>query len=464
MTLANMMSTLRDWYVPADPEKRRMRFDALMFTAPLTRGNLLHAFSHITLVSILGLNWKPWPVVLAWAAVASLLVVLARVVLRPFARSFESADAYASCNALCAGASAIFISAFASSAIIFWVPGDAVNHMTMLLVLIASFVIGIAQSGAHPPLGVVSFLYLVVAFVMCAIEGSRLTLTMALFAPVIGHMLAGVMNRAASGTNALIKLRYAERDNVMKQTELVSRLRESDRTKARFLAHISHELRTPLNAIIGFSDMMRLEILGPLGNESYASYVNDINNSGTHLLSIVDDLLDMSKIEAGKVELHETEFDLRKIACEAEGMLLLKAKKGAVTLINNLPPGIMLSADETATRQVLLNLMNNAVKFTPADGTVWLNARFQNGSFVVTVEDTGCGIAPEDLAHVFEPFGRGRHDIAVAERGTGLGLPIVRSMMRAHGGDAMIESVLGSGTTVTLTWPGSRAKVMRKAA
>ena len=220
---------------------------------------------------------------------------------------------------------------------------------------------------------------------------------------------------------------------------------------------MSHELRTPLNAVIGFSDLMRLEMMGPIGTPVYLDYLNDINASGAHLLKVISEILDMSKIEAGKLELKETESDLRAAFADAFGMLRLRARDGGVVLTNAICEDLRVVADDTALRQVALNVVMNAIKFTPEGGRVEVSAAIgPDGGIAICVADTGCGIRAEDIERVFEPFGQGRHDIAAKERGTGLGLPIVRSLMRAHGGDAHLESAPGRGTTVTLTLPKER--------
>ncbi|HAH11895.1 MAG TPA: hypothetical protein DCL48_17500, partial [Alphaproteobacteria bacterium] len=225
--------------------------------------------------------------------------------------------------------------------------------------------------------------------------------------------------------------------------------------KSTFLANMSHELRTPLNAILGFSEVMKAEVFGPVGKPIYLEYAGHIHGSGQHLLGLINDILDLSKIEAGRMVLEPADIELRSLCIDAAAMVEGRAREGqialAVTICETLPA---LRADQRAVRQILLNLLSNAVKFTPACGSVTLSAQACSlGGVLISVSDTGIGIPKQDLARVFEPFGQGQHDIAVREKGTGLGLPIVKGLVEAHGGNVTLTSTVGKGTTVTVWFP-----------
>jgi signal transduction histidine kinase len=233
----------------------------------------------------------------------------------------------------------------------------------------------------------------------------------------------------------------------------------ASRIKSGFLATMSHELRTPLNAIIGFSEMMRHEVMGPLGNEQYRSYAADIHDSGTHLLEIINDFLDLSKAEVGKLELHEEVFDLRGTVRSVRQLTGESIRAAGLSdsfeLAENLP---LLCADERKTKQVLLNLVTNAVKFTPAGGRIEVDARFDPAlglSLIVT--DTGIGIAPGDIGRVLEPFEQVDSSLARQHQGTGLGLPLVKAIMELHGVGVELQSEVGVGTRVRVTFPPKRA-------
>jgi len=232
----------------------------------------------------------------------------------------------------------------------------------------------------------------------------------------------------------------------------------ANQAKSGFLATMSHELRTPLNAIIGFSEMMLREVLGSLGNEQYRAYVGDIHASGTHLLQIINDILDLSKAEAGKIDLSEEVFDLRDIMRSVGQLTAGRVHAAELTqdidFPDELPP---LCGDERKTKQVLLNLITNSVKFTPAGGAITISARWnlQRG-LAVTVADTGIGIPEEDLERVLKPFEQVDSSLSRQHQGTGLGLPLVKAIMELHGGRLELKSELGVGTEVTVIFPPER--------
>ena len=233
----------------------------------------------------------------------------------------------------------------------------------------------------------------------------------------------------------------------------------ANRSKTEFLANMSHELRTPLNAILGFSEVIREEMFGKVGQPRYIEYARDIHSSGEHLLELINDILDLSKLEAGKLELRETAVALSKVVENCLTLLRNKANAGAVKLITEMPEGLpALRADERSVKQVLLNLLSNAVKFTPRGGSVTTSLSFtpRNG-FSIAVTDTGIGMTPEDIKIALSPFGQIDSQIAREHHGTGLGLPICRSLIELHGGELNVISEPNIGTTMTAHFPASRA-------
>ena len=230
--------------------------------------------------------------------------------------------------------------------------------------------------------------------------------------------------------------------------------------KSQFLATMSHELRTPLNAIIGFSEVLKSELLGPHQVPQYKEYAGDIHASGQHLLNLINELLDLSRIEAGKYELHEEVVSLVDIAEDCRRMMELRAKSKGIELVysvgNNLP---RLWGDERAIRQVILNLLSNAIKFTPQNGKVTLVVtRSGDGGQLISVKDNGPGIPEEEIETVLSSFGQGSLAQKTAEQGAGLGLPIVQKIMELHQGRFDLFSKLRFGTEVIATFP--RARVM----
>jgi signal transduction histidine kinase len=233
---------------------------------------------------------------------------------------------------------------------------------------------------------------------------------------------------------------------------------QANSAKSMLLANVSHELRTPLNAIIGFSDLMRHQIYGPLGHARYDEYAGDIERSGQLLLSLINDLLDVTKLEAGRFELAESECDLAVLAQEAAGLVKMQAERCGVALSSAIDKDLpLVFADGRALRQVVLNLLSNAVKFTPSGGSVRivcaLNAA---GDPTIIVKDTGRGIAHEDMKNLFQPFARAADAKLADTPGTGLGLAIVKSLVELHQGTITLESRVGFGTTVTVTLPAVR--------
>lgn len=233
---------------------------------------------------------------------------------------------------------------------------------------------------------------------------------------------------------------------------------KSDAVKSEFLANMSHEIRTPLNAILGFAEIMERELYGPLGDDRYREYASDIRGAASFLLGIVNDMLDLSKIEAGRYALHEDHVDLRK-AIEAAARLI-EPGAGDRNLAVKVEVADGLSAiwaDDRAVRQILLNLLSNAVKFTPDEGRINVSAeREADGGLMLSVQDTGIGIAKEDIATALTPFVQVDNEMSRQHPGTGLGLPLSKSLVELHGGSMEIDSELGVGTTVTLHIPAKR--------
>ncbi|HET6160360.1 MAG TPA: HAMP domain-containing sensor histidine kinase [Dongiaceae bacterium] len=227
-------------------------------------------------------------------------------------------------------------------------------------------------------------------------------------------------------------------------------------SKSRFLAHMSHELRTPLNAIIGFSDVMKTQMFGEL-SPRYLDYAANIHASGEHLHDLINDVLDLSRVEAGKHEIFEEAVEPARIVEVCFAMMSARAREGQIELMISIPKELpILRADPRALKQVLLNLLSNAIKYTPAGGQVVTSLHENENGLAVTVTDTGCGISQDALAKVFDPFQRGDSMIARKIEGTGLGLAISRKLMELHGGTLTLASRSGAGTTATALFPANR--------
>lgn len=266
--------------------------------------------------------------------------------------------------------------------------------------------------------------------------------------------------------NVIMLSIQAEKDWLIAELEMAKstsdearrRAEEANLAKSRFLASMSHELRTPLNAILGFSEVMKNEVLGPLENDTYREYISDIYRSGDHLLHLINEILDLSRIEAGRYALNEEPVSMRNIAEDCIAMVELKAQNKDINITAQFERVLPLVwADERSIRQVILNLLSNAVKFTPASGTIHMKVGWTaGGGQYVSVKDDGPGIPEEEIPVVLSAFGQGSIAIKSAEQGTGLGLPIVQAILAEHGGEFILKSKLREGTEAIAILPRNR--------
>jgi two-component system cell cycle sensor histidine kinase PleC len=237
-----------------------------------------------------------------------------------------------------------------------------------------------------------------------------------------------------------------------------TRAEEANQTKSKFLANMSHELRTPLNAIIGFSEIMESGMFGSLGSEKYQEYCHDILTSGHYLLEVINDILDMSKIEAGRMKLDKEELDLAKTLAESLRVVSGRADDKNLDLDAEIDGPISIVADRRATKQIIVNLLSNAVKFTPDGGRIVVRSRQIEDSIVLLIADTGIGIAPQSLRRLGRPFEQVESQLTKTYHGSGLGLAIARSLTNLHGGSMRLRSKLGSGTVVRVSLPRNAAE------
>jgi len=257
---------------------------------------------------------------------------------------------------------------------------------------------------------------------------------------------------ALSAGNDQLRRRIEELEAAKMRAEAASK------AKSDFLANMSHELRTPLNAIIGFSDLMKSEVLGPIGSDTYRGYVSDIHFSGCHLLEIINDILDVVRHESGKMELKEETVAIDDVIADTLRLIAPQASEAKVSLHWRRPaatglPG--LYCDRVRVRQMLLNVLSNAVKFTEPGGRVEIKTEVTSGLELI-VRDTGIGIRPEDIAHILTPFGQVASIYSRNHQGAGLGLSLTKALVERHGGHLSLYSAPGLGTTVRLSFPPDR--------
>ena len=269
------------------------------------------------------------------------------------------------------------------------------------------------------------------------------------------HLLQVNQNALQKTINVLRKsqVRIVELAENYEQEKI--RAEEANHSKSEFLANMSHELRTPLNAINGFSDIMKKEMFGPLGDPRYKEYVNDILFSGQHLLSLINDILDMSKIEAGKMTLNTESLQMAEMIAQVVRIVRGRADDGRLKLIYDEQHVPEIEADPRAVKQILLNLATNAIKFTPEGGVVTISVEAKSAGLIMRVSDTGIGISEEDIQRLAQPFEQIDSQHSRKHEGTGLGLALSKSLVELHGGNFKIQSTIGQGTTVIFTLPNT---------
>jgi len=329
--------------------------------------------------------------------------------------------------------------------------------MIAVTALVCSSLRGAILPSFGVPVAIHAIQHLAFPLGVAPIMALLLILSLPFFAHVAHHR-----NRAAA---SLLSFR-SENETLIAELETAKavsdearrRAEEANLAKSRFLASMSHELRTPLNAILGFSEVMAKEVLGPVQNDTYREYAKDVHQSGQHLLALINEILDLSRIEAGRYQLNEEPLALADVVHECCRMMELKAKAKGIRLIQRFEPTLSkLSADERALRQITLNLLSNAVKFTPSGGEIRVRVGWTaGGGQYISVQDNGPGIPSEEMPLVLSAFGQGSFAIKNAEQGTGLGLPIVQGLANLHGGLLQLKSKLREGTIATVIFPRSR--------
>jgi len=356
-----------------------------------------------------------------------------------------------------------YSSSWSSCLYLFWVDGALDNNLFLLTIVAISLTPTILLNRSSLSNFFASTSVLSVFFVS-ALFWHNVDTRWPLFAAfsIFVVSLTGYAIRLHKGSRREIVLSHEKTELIaalsksMEESNIArARAEEASRSKSQFLANMSHELRTPLNAIIGFSEVMNREVFGPLENERYRQYSSDIHESGQHLLALINDVLDISKIEAGQFSIKFERVDLRAIADEAQKLIELRASVNDISIKRDFGADLPdLEADARAVCQIWLNLLSNAVKFAPNGSEIRMVADYTaDGSFFVGVEDNGPGIPENELATVLETFGQGTEGKSRPGSGTGLGLAIVKGLTEAHGGTFVLESEVGNGTRAKAVFP-----------
>ncbi|MES2471627.1 MAG: HAMP domain-containing sensor histidine kinase [Pseudomonadota bacterium] len=458
------------WAPDADAEAHRES----RINLALLRGVLENLRSHrrtmplfALVVAVMFSQWVSPLWLGVWYAHVMLGVGAQLLMIRNFPDGDLAPDAVRKWTWIASGANLFFVANWTSLGWYLWVPGNEFNHMLIAIVLAATVTVQATVAGASRKMAVPAFcLYAAVMALVPLQEHSAQSIYLAMVTPFYVWYIATIARQNHSRARAAVAL-VEERNALL--AELVMAKIESDRgreraeaaslAKSQFLANMSHELRTPLNAILGFSEVISTRMFHDTPERNY-EYAALINSSGHHLLALINDILDLAKIEAGRWKLEEGAVDLHRVADDALQLVQWRAKNADAKLENGIDPEMdMVYGDERAIKQILLNLLSNAVKFTPEHGCVTAFAcAGPDGGIVFGVADTGVGIAPEDHSKVFDSFGQGKHDIALPEKGTGLGLSIVKGLAEAHGGHVTLESEVGKGTRVSIHLPETRVR------
>ncbi len=288
-----------------------------------------------------------------------------------------------------------------------------------------------------------------------------LIMALGLIGAILDHHLADRATQEAARLRAHIARLESTQGELEATSQHLRTALESaalaNQAKSQFLATMSHELRTPLNAVIGFSEMMMSQAFGPLGNVRYREYAADIRSSGAHLLALINDILDLSRLDAGQLELNDEDLDPAELVAESVRMVRGQAQAAGLTLTQEVGTGLpLLRADRRRIRQILFNLLSNAIKFTPPKGCVIVSAFAEGAELAISVADNGIGMAPEHIQRAFERFGQVDNSLSRKYEGAGLGLSIARQLAELHGGRLDLESEFDIGTRVTLIFPAER--------
>jgi two-component system cell cycle sensor histidine kinase PleC len=421
------------------------------------------------LVAAAARAWAAWPPVLIWLALNLAALGLAFWAARTFLEKAEALPDARRWRSIFIAVEVLQGTVWAAAAWLIGTSADPIAHsfilvlfsLTAAMTATALASLPAAVTGAVTPMTLASLAFLHPA----APSGGALPLMLL----ACGTQLCFMLLANKLHKSALEALSFqAEKDELIAELEQAKaqsdharhRAEAANRAKSRFLATMSHELRTPLNAIVGFSEVMKGELFGAHSVESYKEYSSDIHASGQHLLILINEILDLSRIESGHFELKEKEISLPRIASECRRLLRLRAKKRQLTVEQTAAeslPGVW--ADERAIRQVILNVLANAIKFTPQGGTVKIKVGWTaTGGQYVAVRDSGPGIPEDEIALAMSYFGRGSYSQTDAEEGSGLGLPIAKGLIELHGGSFILKSRLREGTEIVVIFPPGRVK------
>lgn len=464
--LRNTVKNSRDKLVQQSLSTPKFTAELLKHHANALLSSIIAVPLLIVLATFAGLAIGFSPTIVLWAILASGLYVGMGILSRRFLDAPEISDTDRWKNIFFAG----HIMLGLAWVLLAWMPCPDCSTEPIILYKAVLIVIAIAATAticyAMPYSIAAAFALPFIAFALIYVPGNG-TNGISAAGFIFGALLFFTFIAIRQNRSTIMSFAYKNENNALIaelemarsiSDEARRRAEESNLAKSRFLASMSHELRTPLNAILGFSESIAGEFMGPVGNELYKEYANDINNSGKHLLNLINEILDLSRVEAGKYDLREEALQLPEIVTDCLALVRLKAEQKKLEVEplfeDNLP---RVLADERAMRQIVLNMLSNAIKFTPSGGHIKVTVGWtQSGGQYITVADDGPGIPAEEISVVLSAFGQGSIAIKNAEQGTGLGLPIVQALLHIHGGKFELRSKLREGTQAIAILPAGR--------
>lgn len=464
--LSGAVSRTRDRLRDATIEPKYDRELLLMHVKVIAKFARLIPF-FIAAVTFQGIAFGPGYKMVLWAIIALACYFALTLIGQKVRQTVENAGQLVEATRLMAVAH--FISGLAWVALTFFECdncGPNEFQMYQAVMMLTAMAVTAILCSSFSRATVITFLLPVFVFAGFAVDWSQKTHALSALLLLSAMPFFAILGRHLQETTLNLISLKAEKDYLITELEVAKahsdearrRAEDSNLAKSRFLASMSHELRTPLNAILGFSEVMAQEVLGPLNNPTYKEYATDIKQSGEHLLTLINEILDLSRIEARRFDLNESQLKLADLVEECCRMMDLKIRGKDIKLIPQYDVNLLpILADETTVRQVILNLMSNAVKFTPSGGQIQIKIGWTSGGGqYVSIADNGPGIPEEELELVLTAFRQGSIAIKNAEQGAGLGLPIVQAIMELHGGSFKLKSKLREGTEAIVMFPLTR--------